>query len=1101
MLVIKEDDYNSLWAELQWPGEKFDRVMGYFRRYAGVEEGLSRERLSKLLLDLGKSCYTVRGGVSSMTERGDLCWIMSGSGMLSGSQFMCLAGLLDNSTPHSTSSPAGLLRLEMIFMYYDRGNKGYWNVHDWEFLMKDIQYPAENGEKLVPYPLPVDQNISFETLKKLVDTRRLRGTSQLLRVSFEGGNPDKTSLEETKQRNSNKSKDSEKPAYEANENSDESQTCNLKQGHVEYVKLSEKTTYSPILHGRVTHNERFQSGLNTQKLQVFSPRKKGPERNSPSRRRPQKQSSEALEESNMDQVTQSPRPLSSRGGAFIDFGMRPSAYQDGVSSYMTKIPVIPSSPNTNYTPRMAFRGSVVPNQYFTVNDGRTFIVNQAAQSVVPSAIQHIPYQIPVNAPYHNMPIQQNIHPATNYISPRLAAQVKKGVVESGASGASGIVDDTKGDLHSFNKLQTFGQSLQNVGQSIMSIIPKVFSVPNITVGAGNYSYVSQEDVQRRGGKGLSSESVGHRLQCSPVSITNTNEQPEMNRTYGSSEKGSLEEVNSNLDEALGNGMALPNFHSTYSNENYPMSIDLTKLNIVSLPAIPENASNFNSYKVGDSIKESSVGSDGVKQNNIDEEPACEAESSIRRPIRIEDVDHFFTFMEQLLYNEIVGSEGLFGRIVESHESSFQLTDKEEMLIGPVMQLVTMDQFVLTFALNCVVSHQYSDNSHAQNEGVLGNGVSIDKVGEKIDKLIDLFHRIYRIMYQDLSNEVERNGGKVLDSGSKDRQDSPDNDTFIGYSFLPYIVKMVWEKVRTAMEGDLDVMETIKDICVVYYHYLLESNGSFTSENGSQGSPTMRYNSVEEMIEIVRQRYVVAMKMLSLNNSAKTNSAEAKRMKSQSSEKEKELVDTRQVPLAYQPNIQNQTNSQPQARNRSFYQAQGSSKGEGLNLILKEVDRNVFVPVAKSRASNSSPHYPLLTATSSPNYNWVHQNMVSGAESSAATVGGNSSRRGLVLDSGEFNPIVIPCVLQESAADMENSSEHHHNKVLGHQEPVSGKRSTIGGLSFVSAVHANSSHANVGAISAKAPTNVASYCPAEHTLTDKIPETRLERKSRIPSRIL
>ena len=144
MLEIKEDDYNSLWAELQWPGEKFERVMSYFRKYAGLEEGLSNKKLMNLLLDLGKSCYMVRGGIKSLTERGDLCWIMSGSDMLSGSQFMCLAGLMDNSTPHSTSSPTGLLRLSLIFMYYDRGNKGYWDKNDWENLMIDIQYPSKN---------------------------------------------------------------------------------------------------------------------------------------------------------------------------------------------------------------------------------------------------------------------------------------------------------------------------------------------------------------------------------------------------------------------------------------------------------------------------------------------------------------------------------------------------------------------------------------------------------------------------------------------------------------------------------------------------------------------------------------------------------------------------------------------------------------------------------------------------------------------------------------------------------------------------------------------------------------------------------------------
>ena len=85
--------------------------------------------------------------------------------------------------------------------------------------------------------------------------------------------------------------------------------------------------------------------------------------------------------------------------------------------------------------------------------------------------------------------------------------------------------------------------------------------------------------------------------------------------------------------------------------------------------------------------------------------------------------------------------------------------------------------------------------------------------------------------------------------------------------------MVWEKVRAAINTDLDVVETIKDICVVYYHYLLESNESSFGE----GQPdSIKGRSVEFMIESVRRRYVVAIKMLSLNNSAKTSRTRVQR---------------------------------------------------------------------------------------------------------------------------------------------------------------------------------------------------------------------------------
>ncbi|OLQ18407.1 hypothetical protein ChUKH1_16965 [Cryptosporidium hominis] len=1131
MLVIKEEDYNSLWAELQWDGEKFDKVMGYFRKYAGLEEGLSREKLSKLLLDLGKSCYTIRGGVSSMTERGDLCWIMSGTDMLSGSQFMCLAGLLDNSTPHSTSSPAGLLRLEMIFMYYDKGNKGYWNMYDWELLMRDIQYPAKNGEKLVPYPLGADQYINFETLKKLVDTRRLRGTSQLLRVSFDSENPEKkANIEIIKDSNiTDKKVDCENLISNVNKPLNDNNTFSLKEGNVEYIKLSEKTTYSPIIQSRGKPDEKFSSNVNTHKLQVFSPRKKVAEKKSPSKKRLQKQNSGVHEGFNASQDTLSPRPLTSRG-TFVDYNTKSSAYQDGVSSYMSRIPVVTNALDSNYTPRLAFRGSVAPNSYYTVNDGRQFIANQVTPSVVPNAIQHIPYQIPVNVPYQQMPIQQFMRPTSNYISPHIAAQINKGIMEPGSSGSpmmnsSNVRADDRSGMQNFNKFQTFGQSLQNMGQSIISMIPKVFSVPNITVGAGNYSYVSQDDIQKRGSKSLNDGVVNPHFQSSPKSIINTNEQPDTNSIYGSTKKAS---DNSNFNmggETMSNGMMLPNFHSTYSNENYPMSIDLSKLNAVTLPVIPESGSNFNSYQVGNSggeivIKESANEVEDVKLNKIiSHEIKSEIEIGTKKPIKIEEVDHFFTFMEQLLYNEIVGSAGLFDKVLEGHESNFQLSDKEEILIGPLMQLTTMDQFVLTFALNCVVSHQNSGNSYNQNEGVLGNGVSIDVVGEKINSLIDLFHRIYRIMYQDLRNEVERNGDAILSSNSiDDQQKVQDKDPFVGYGFLPYIVKMVWEKVRAALEGDLDVIETIKDICVVYYHYLLESNGSFATENNSEeSSQVLKCSSIEEMIEIVRQRYVVAMKMLSLNNSAKTNSAEAKKIKNQASVVRQEpMPDPSISKISQAPHslpkpqtcidyshLQNKGRSIGQIQNQIRYENQ--LRGENFNLILKEVNKSVFVPVAKSRVNNSSPHYPLMTATSSPNYNLIQQENIARDTEKKVVVGGNSSRRSLNLDSGESNPNVIPCVLQESMIDTENSSQHHHNKILNHQESVVSKGDNMMGgassiMSFTSSANRNYSYIN-NTNNGKAPANIASYCPAEHTLTDKMPETRLERKSRIPSRIL
>ncbi|KAF7456778.1 hypothetical protein HWI79_2639 [Cryptosporidium felis] len=1070
MLVIKEADYNSLWAELQWTGEKFERIMGYFRRYAGLEEGLSRKRLLDLLLDLGKSCYTVRGGVKSLTDRGDLCSIMSGSDMLSGSQFMCLAGLLDNSTPHSTSSPAGLLRLEMIFMYYDRGNKGYWDNYDWEMLMIDIQYPAKDGEKLVPYPLQIGQHINFDMLKRLVDTRRLRGTSQLLRVSFDSIDCEqKTTLKSIAENMSNSGDNNvDKEINTENSNienkyTESGQLIDLSDNRVEYIKLDERIKYSPVSPNNGSLTERTFGITGNQRLQVFSPRKKVSERRSPSKRRPQGCKNKLQEESNF-----------SRNAIPKSLITNSNAYQEGISSYMSRIPVSINSPNPNLTPRMAFRANMAPNSHY--NDGMLVLFNQGSPSIVPNSVQNFPYQTPTHVPYHSLQHQYQ----QNYFSPQTGTQANRTSI-SGAKASHDInsrtsYQDAQSDPNNLNRLQLFGQSLQNVGQSLISMIPKVFAVPNITVGVDDYSCVSQSDVRGKVGKlnGEFRHSQFHDLQGTPRSgLRKVNE----SHNFGVSEFQITE--HSSIDDPLKNGVSLPNFHSTYSNENYPMSIDLSRLGVEALPRVPENNSNLNS-RIASNIpaenNQKAADFDDAKQRKSDNFAARHLdEKIIKRPIKIEEIDHFFTFLEQLLYNEIVGSVDLFDKIAERHDSSFQLSEKEETLIGPIMQLTTMDQFLLTFALSCLVSHQRHGNLSVQNEGVLGKGVSIDEIERKIQETSDLFHRIYRIMYQDLKNEAERNCDAVFPSSNCGMEILTENgESFLGFNILPYIVRMVLEKVKTAMDGDLDMIETIKDICVVYYHYLLESNESFLQDEPLERGPKgdVKYRSVEEMIEIVRQRYVVAMKMLSLNNSAKTNSARVKNAKEHISEK----VRAERPIYGIERNFEN--------------------RGAGVSLMLRDVRKDAIVPVAKSR-DITSPHYPLQTATSSPNYFVFKQG--NGGSEPENRARGNSSRRSLVLDSGESNPNTVPCLLQEYTSETENRNDCYYNKVFDNCD--SGRRNEAKyAIPFKNTCPTeikNYSHLN----NSKALANVASYCPTEHTLTDKVPETRLERKSRIPSRIL
>ncbi|KAH8738503.1 hypothetical protein FG386_001885 [Cryptosporidium ryanae] len=1043
MLVIREDDYNSLWAELQWPGEKFERVMSYFRKYAGLEEGLSSKRLTKLLLDLGKSCYTVRGGLESLTERGDLCWIISGTNIMSGSQFMCLAGLMDNSTPHSTNSPAGLLRLEMIFMYYDKGNKGYWDKNDWELIMKDIQYPSKNGEKLVPYPLKHDQFINFEMLKKLVETRRLRGTSQLLRISFDKKNTD--------------SDKNENSIISVVNNSKNKTDCNISKNDTSnYVECKIKLVDDNIKTCDIKSSNYSPNSKKT--LRVFSPKKKRQQKiqNEPSK----------------------------------------STFIESVSSYMSKIPAVQNSPAiNNNSPRiMAFRSEVTPNPYFMVeamndlSNGGMMINNHNKwrnQSLLP--IQHN-YQTPI----HLMSSQIPNNTDSDFISP-----VLKNVV--------GINDDSNNEVLNLNSLQNLGQSLQNIGQSLISMIPKVFTVPNITVSAGNYTYVSQTDLQNRMNNCSSNNNNNIDLKNEKVchnSLDNVicdQEKVNYNNIIHYSEK------DDKRSQAFSN-INLPNFHSTYSNDNYPMSINLTRVreeDSTLLPVIPEIDAKLNPYIIGNEreidtnkrvvvgkdcfinkdinshSKNESITKDGfygnLYESNINNNNSNNGDIRSSNSIRLEEIDYFLTFMEQLLYNEIMENNNIFKNVIEKHDSNFNLTDEENKYFGKIMIISTMDQLLLTFALSCIISHQnnYYNFDQAQNKGILGNGVTPDEINNEVNKLSDLFYRIYRIMYQDLKNEMERNCSNTV---KDDNSDNKNNVDYTMYDDLPYVIKMVWEKIKTALQDDSDKEEIIKDICVVYYHYILETNESFSTN--SETGDKIKYHSIDEMIEIVRQRYVIAMKMLSLNNKAKNNNVVKNLTKNQLGK-----VNIKDDKInVYFNNIDNNIKY-----NSSSYENVSST----CNSV--QVDSNNKYN-QKIMLTSPSPKYPLLTATSSPNYHIYKMNV-----GSLRTVGTSTkklecdSSRKFFENSAEYglSNDLVPCLSSENLFGKINSTN---------REPINkhdfNKTRDIG---FYSG--AISSSKSYTSINNKLQTNIASYCPAEHILTDKVPDARLERKSRIPSRIL
>ncbi|KAK6588568.1 hypothetical protein RS030_4515 [Cryptosporidium xiaoi] len=1064
MLVIREDDYNSLWAELQWPGEKFERVMSYFRKYAGLEEGLSSKRLTKLLLDLGKSCYTVRGGLESLTERGDLCWIISGANIMSGSQFMCLAGLMDNSTPHSTNSPAGLLRLEMIFMYYDKGGKGYWDRNDWELIMKDIQYPSKNGEKLVPYPLKPDQVINFEILKKLVETRRLRGTSQLLRISF-----DEKDIDTSKDENTNSS------LMNNSVNKNKSDCKDINDNIINHfndnyeIKLDKNSA-------KVGDNiQTVEYSPNSKKtLRVFSPKKK----------RQQKSQNETSK----------------------------NTFTESVSSYMSKIHVIPNSIVNNNSPRMTFRSEVTPSPYFVTGN-----MNKVSD-------------YGLNVGYHNqlsdnslLTIQNNQKTPLHLMPSQISSNIDtfgSPVVQNMAG-----VNDDSNELLNLNSLQNLGQSLQNIGQSLISMIPKVFPVPNITVGAGNYAYVSRVDLKNRLNNNNNSNNNNNNNNSNSNINSNSNNYNNDSSIDPKSEKvyyNSLDNVKDDREKAnninsthctryegekynvFGN-ISLPNFHSTYSNDNYPMSIDLTKFKYgdsASLPTIPEINEKLNPCSV-DNEGEVSLNREMVtgreyidlynKNNHVENtnqselvakeclydnvnESGAKGSNSVNKlssPTKMEEIDYFFTFMEQLLYNEIIENSNVFDKVIEKHDSNFHLTNKEDKYFGKIMAILTMDQLLLTFALSCVISHQNNDYNlnQMQNKGVLGNGVAPSEINDEIDKLLGLFHRIYRIMYQDLKNEMERN--------HSDDNINDDNDNSVDYTMyddLPYVVKMVWERIKAALQDDSDKEEIMKDICIVYYHYILETNESF-SRKSENGDDKIKYHSIDEMIEIVRRRYVVAMKMLSLNNTAKNNKFTRNLTKN-----ELGRANTKDDKIHVGLNRIEKNNN----RHLSSYE------NVSLSGNLMHIDNNKTSRKMVSKFSPSSK-YPLLTATSSPNYSLYKTGVGSlrmigmGTKKlecdSSRKLFENNANYGLKND-------LVPCLSSENlSGDINLTNRESINK---HDYIRNGDM-----IHFNEGTSYPKKYANVNKVQA----NIASYCPAEHMLTDKIPDARLERKSRIPSRIL
>ncbi|KAL7066638.1 hypothetical protein ACR3K2_29090 [Cryptosporidium serpentis] len=938
MLDIKDNEYNSLWAELQWPSDKFERVMRCFRKYAGVNEGLDRKHLIDLLLDIGKSCYTIRGGIKSLTERGDLCSIMSGGDHINGSQFMCLAALMDNSTPHSTSSPAGMLRLQLIYLYYDNNFKGYWDSNDWYNLMTDIQYPAENSEKLVPYPLSDNQKINFNILKKLVETRRLRGTSQLLRVSFEG---------------------KKKKKYIDNRNGENISNINFEKSNLEI-------------------------SLDTHRSSTFcddsNVKSKGVNNN-------------ILNES-LTKTTSS---------------VANSLYSGVNNNQVSYIPVIPPVPmfpvNSENTP-VRFSGSYVPHPVIYQNTlnysistpsgislGSPVPISGVPVSMISPVISQNIYQVRPMGQIHNINLQdrrhtQMMHPMQNIKNLQPLQTLGQSLQNIGRS------------LQPIG--QTLGKSVQSMGQSLISMIPKVLPAQS-NVNTPRIYMEKKVDVKASLNSDISPRGYRHEV-LEPVM-----------------EDSELNEMNLiSLQHTL-----MPNIHSTYSNDHYPMSIDIFKYSnmqvIKDQQKLIDDKNLSPKFNLNNNIEADSNIQDGVANLSSEISKVSKNQKSNLNKIPAKQITIFFTFLEQLIYENITTDMNITEVIIKKHDEMFVMDLDEMKSFGNLIIIKTMDQFMLTFALDCILNHEIMNLEDSNTK--LDSGISIDEIQEKIQKLIELYHRIYRIMYEDFKGEYKKriNSNNILNEYK--------NDIDKIYSYIPYVVKEVWNIIQKSIaDYQIDSIETIKDICVVYYHYIVDMNGKTNS--------IVKYHSIDDMIDIVKKRYILAMKMLSLNKYTKDK-------------------------------VKNGLLSTPKTANFTY-----------MNNHISKVDEPISTSYRNENFKIDSSVYPLPTATSSP-IRLKQDNLFNDASINIE----NKSRK--LLQEHYSVPSIVPCLVEANSNFNGSNNENNEaniyiNNQQGYSSNIPYKQYTSYNKLPISSASANNSN--------------------EDLLIDRTPMARVERKSRVPSKL-
>ncbi|KAH8739863.1 hypothetical protein FG386_001680 [Cryptosporidium ryanae] len=154
LLSVSSLEFEEIWKEVKWDTKKVNLVLDLYSKFCREEYFCENDNLnnsnnniqlmsSQRLVSLLKSIAIIGTEGKNIKDidffsRNDLCSIMTGIPFIDKKNFMRLICLLERSTPHTTTSPAGICRLKLVFAYYDWGWKGYLDGSDWKRLRSDI---------------------------------------------------------------------------------------------------------------------------------------------------------------------------------------------------------------------------------------------------------------------------------------------------------------------------------------------------------------------------------------------------------------------------------------------------------------------------------------------------------------------------------------------------------------------------------------------------------------------------------------------------------------------------------------------------------------------------------------------------------------------------------------------------------------------------------------------------------------------------------------------------------------------------------------------------------------------------------------------------